>query len=256
MPTDIYGLGKEALFGAEGTDLLAVGKEALFSSGTTDIVGIGHEALFSSDSIDVVALGHEVLFNYVSGYLVLAVGHEVLYNIPIEESPMPTQVNHNTNNTYNVILDPPSQEGATLTKPLLLVPLEFNPLGDPAQRIITFANYDQALEASNETPDPFISASTLAAVSVAFQQEPKPAFVKVANIDLENDETIDDALDAIKALDNDWYGLSIWSRTAADIVTASTWIETQQKIFVAQSSLSTVVGAFPDSLEYITTNRS
>lgn len=163
---------------------------------------------------------------------------------------MPTSVNHNNNNSYTVILDPPTQTGGNLTTPLLLVPLEFNELADPPQRIISVANYDQAIDLED---DGLISESTLAALQVAFSQPKKPAIVKIANIDLENAETITAALNAIKALDNQWYGLSIWSRVAADIVTAATWIETQQKFFVAQSALATVVGVFPASLEYLLT---
>lgn len=142
---------------------------------------------------------------------------------------MPTTVTHNNNNSVTVILDPSPLESAGQSIPALLVPLADNPLGDPAQRIVSYSNYDEAFDAEAAGD---ISASTLAALEVGFTQTVKPRLIKVINIDLANNETIPTALAAAKALDDTWYGLSIWSRANADVVAASGWIETQQKILL------------------------
>lgn len=51
-----------------------------------------------------------------------------------------------------------------------------------------------------------------------------------------NAVTIGDELDAIVAENGDWYGLTLVSRTKLTILHAAAWIETQPRIFVAQSS--------------------
>jgi hypothetical protein len=49
-------------------------------------------------------------------------------------------------------------------------------------------------------------------------------------------EDITDALNAVVAESDDWYGLNVESRQDADILLANTWIASQLKVFVAQSA--------------------
>jgi hypothetical protein len=49
-------------------------------------------------------------------------------------------------------------------------------------------------------------------------------------------ENITDALNAVVAENDDWYGLNIESRQDADILLANTWVASQTKVLVTQSS--------------------
>jgi hypothetical protein len=57
-----------------------------------------------------------------------------------------------------------------------------------------------------------------AALSIA-SQSPAPRTFAISRKD--GDEDYDEALSAIKLIDNDWYGLTIASRTAADVLLAA-----------------------------------
>lgn len=54
-------------------------------------------------------------------------------------------------------------------------------------------------------------------------------------------ENITTALEAVKAENNDWYGLNIESRQDADILLANTWVSTELKVLVVTSSDSDVL---------------
>jgi hypothetical protein len=53
--------------------------------------------------------------------------------------------------------------------------------------------------------------------------------------------TIGDELDAVVAENGDWYGLTLVSRTKLTILHAAAWVETQPRIFIAQSSDSDIL---------------
>lgn len=102
-------------------------------------------------------------------------------------------------------------------------------------RTMTFANYTEAQAANTAA---YISASTLEVMRVGFSQQPAPANIKVGYQDTGGSETVAAAIAAIRAADDNWYGLSIYSRADADIVSAANTIEAitdSPKIFVAQS---------------------
>lgn len=68
------------------------------------------------------------------------------------------------------------------------------------------------------------------AANAIFAQSPAPDSIKVGRID-GGDADITATLDAIKTLDNDWYGLILESRVTADITAAAVWAEANTKIF-------------------------
>jgi hypothetical protein len=134
---------------------------------------------------------------------------------------------------------PPSRQGFGIA--LFLVDEATNTLN--GARTMSFASYTEAAAANTAT---YISASTLEAVRVAFSQQPAPATVKVGYHDTGAAETIAAAITAIRAFDDDWYGLAIYSRVDADIVAAANAIEAitdSPKIFVAQSDDSSLLDA-------------
>lgn len=85
-----------------------------------------------------------------------------------------------------------------------------------------------------------LSAESVAALTAAFAQSPRPSVVAAGHWDITGVEAVGDALDAVKSANAAWYGLAISSRTKADIVAASTWIESQSRIYSALTADSDV----------------
>lgn len=77
-----------------------------------------------------------------------------------------------------------------------------------------------------------------AALSIA-SQSPAPRTFAISRKD--GDEDYDEALSAIKLIDNDWYGLIISSRNAADVLLAAAWAEANKKVFWTSSSASRII---------------
>jgi hypothetical protein len=59
-----------------------------------------------------------------------------------------------------------------------------------------------------------------------FSQSPNPGELKIGRVD--SGEDWDDALDAIKAFDNVWYGLGATTRTQAKVEDVAAWVETER----------------------------
>lgn len=86
---------------------------------------------------------------------------------------------------------------------------------------------------NGDEDEEYIAAQAIAA------QSPRPLQFAVSL--KEADETYTQALDAIKILDNDWYGLIIVSRTASDVLLAAAWAEANGKVFATASANSRIV---------------
>lgn len=161
---------------------------------------------------------------------------------------------HNPNITVNVQLAalPPSSDAFSVV--LLLVPQATNSLdGD---RVMTFASYQDAVDANDAG---FISASTLEAARVAFNQPTVPPAFKVGRVNLAGSaETYATGLAACVEADPDFYGVAITPRTDAEIVLVSDWIEsnegTRRLISAYQSDDSGLIGSFPSGLSGMQTN--
>ncbi len=81
--------------------------------------------------------------------------------------------------------------------------------------------------------DADLDAPTKLAGATFFAQEPRPpelAISRVANATLAAD------LDAVRAENDNWYGLDVASRAQADIEAAAGWNEANEKLYVPQSS--------------------
>lgn len=92
------------------------------------------------------------------------------------------------------------------------------------ERVKTYTNITDLTTDGFSTTDAIYKA-----VSVAFSQIPRPNKVKVGQI--KESEEIADAMNAIVAADNDFYGIVLASRTKEDILAMAEWTETQTKLF-------------------------
>ncbi|MEQ1572509.1 MAG: DUF3383 family protein [Myxococcota bacterium] len=124
---------------------------------------------------------------------------------------------------------PPARAG--FGNALYLVDKATNTLG--GTRVVSYSSAADVAAALLATQ---ISATTAAQLTAAFTQQPTPSKIKVAFRDTALSETMTAALAAIEAVDTDWYGTAIYSRTAADIVAWAALIEARKKLFVAQTT--------------------
>lgn len=104
----------------------------------------------------------------------------------------------------------------------------------PGVRVQSFVNADE-VDASS-LPD-----AAKAALTAAFSGDLRPPVVKAIyrlgeQLEPENDESYLDALEAAAEYDNDWYALTIQSRSSSDIATVAPWIEARDKIFIAATA--------------------
>lgn len=141
---------------------------------------------------------------------------------------------HENTITSTLFLSPLPPARAGFGTVMLVVDKATNTLN--GARTMTF---NAVTEADSAEAAGYISATTLAFLTAAFTQSPAPATVKVGNQDTGATETLTAAITAIRAADDDWYCLCIYSRADALILLASAAIETTKKIFVAQSDDAT-----------------
>lgn len=146
---------------------------------------------------------------------------------------MPDIQNHNDNITINVTLSAVPAQEAGFGTVLLMVPLASNSLN--GARSVRYTDYATA---AADQGSGYISSGTLAAIAVAFAQRPAPADILVGNVDLAGSpaETYATALPLIEADDPDFYGICAATRTGADVEALATVVETQDRIYISQSS--------------------
>lgn len=121
-------------------------------------------------------------------------------------------------------------------------------------RVLTYTDTDQMLEDGFKTTDAIYKA-----VSAAFSQTPRPTQVKVGKWD--GKEALADALAAIRAEDDDFYGIALADRTADNVLALAAWTETHTKLFCTASndtnakdaSLSTDIGSQLQAKSYYRT---
>jgi len=140
---------------------------------------------------------------------------------------------HNANITISIYLDSNPAGRASLTIPLLLVPISTNSLD--GNRVVSYASTTEAQAAQTAG---YISADTLAGVTRMFTQSPRPKTVKVGYINDSGAESEADALTALIAADPDFYGIVYQDRTDANGVALSVAAEaaSKQVLVVLQSS--------------------
>lgn len=130
---------------------------------------------------------------------------------------------HDSNVIINIILDaaPPALFGFT---PLLVSEEVFS------ERLRSYTS------AKEVAADSTISADAAATLTAMFAQTKRPGLVKLGK--KLASETYVEALTAIETDDDNWYGVAIDSRTPADIVAVSNFIEARRKLFVAQTKVA------------------
>lgn len=168
---------------------------------------------------------------------------------------------HDPNITIVLTLDASPAPQVGFGKVLLLVPLATNSLG--GARAVTIGSL---AEGQSLLDDGFISAATMAAVTTAFSQRPKPAEFMIGYVDLVGGETYATGLLAVQAYDDSFYGVTASIRTdsVADIVgvypndvalvALSTTVEALTKILAIQSKNTSILDAgLPASLSALAT---
>jgi hypothetical protein len=87
------------------------------------------------------------------------------------------------------------------------------------QRTKTYESLAAVAEDFATTDPEYVAASAF------FGNSPNPGEMKIGRVDAAEDW--DDALDAIIAQDNNWYGLAMTERTSADVQDVGAWVEAQ-----------------------------
>jgi hypothetical protein len=155
--------------------------------------------------------------------------------------------NHNPNITNDVRITSSPPPITAFSIALLLVPLASNSLN--GSRVLSFASLADAQDARDAG---YISASTMAAATVAFSQPSVPSAFKVGYVDLVGSETYATALAACISADTDFFWVCITARTDAEIVAVSDYIEgiatTRVLRFMFQSDDTGLMGSFPSGL--------
>lgn len=106
----------------------------------------------------------------------------------------------------------------------------------PANRIVEFGDADE-VEAST------LPTTAKAALSAAFAGDFKPESVKAIYrlTTGGTPETYVTALNAALALDDDWYCVTIQSRSPSDQIAVAGWVESRTKLFIAASADVTIL---------------
>jgi len=95
--------------------------------------------------------------------------------------------------------------------------------------------YTNATDAATDQAAAFISATVLVAIQTAFSQVPAPSTVKVGRIDTGGAETYATGYTAIKVEDDDFYGVVVDKRAAAEQLLVSAAVEAEGRLLFIQS---------------------
>lgn len=96
--------------------------------------------------------------------------------------------------------------------------------------------YASASEVSTDVDAGHVSAALGQMASDFFSQRPQPTTLKIGRADTGGGESFEDAFDAIRAVDDDFYGVAIESRVDADILSISSAVESSDSKIVAVQS--------------------
>jgi hypothetical protein len=96
--------------------------------------------------------------------------------------------------------------------------------------------YTSSTDADTDFAAGFISSVTRDTIKTGFAQNPAPAVIKVGRIDTVGAETYSTGYTAIKAADDDFYGVVIDKRSVAEQLLISADIESENRVLIIQSS--------------------
>jgi hypothetical protein len=140
---------------------------------------------------------------------------------------------HNDNITVNVYLDPVPAGEAGFSRVLFLAEnVTLN-----GARSAVYGNYDEVKAASDAG---YVNSAVLAAAVDVFAQNNLPTEWQVGKVDVAGGESYSDALAAVIADDDGFYGVTMQSRTDATIAALAATVDTSSKkmLLFAQSSES------------------
>lgn len=146
--------------------------------------------------------------------------------------------NHNPNISVSVSLAAAPLIGQSFGKVLGLFPLATNDLGG-----LRVKEYASVAEAQADQTAGDLSAAAVAAITAMFSNSPRPATVKIGNVDLVGLEDYAEGLAAVRNVDDDFYAVFIAPRTDAEIVLVAEAVEAMNKIFFFQSNDSSLLDA-------------
>ncbi len=153
---------------------------------------------------------------------------------------------HNSTVSVNVTLDGPPAGVVAFGTELLL--FESATIHDGTDRVRSYSSADDAED------DADLPAGALAAARTAFAQPTPPSLLKIGR-KVPATETWPEALAAVRAVDDQFYGLSISSRAAADVEAVSEVVEPlPNKVALLQTSeasilTDTLAAAIADAFE-------
>lgn len=138
--------------------------------------------------------------------------------------------NHNDNITSTVVLSGLPRQQVSFGTVLFLVAQATNSLN--GDRVVA---YSSAAAAEADNAAGYISAATYAVIVDMFSQRPAPTTVLVGRVDLVGGETYPQGYTAVKAVRTDFYVVCCDDRTASVHMAMAAVIETERRLFVAQS---------------------
>lgn len=162
---------------------------------------------------------------------------------------MSVQVTHDDTIIINISLAAVPRARQSFTNVLILGD-EANGTTLDGDRVRTYTSFQQV-----EADKAFIGPEVLEMARVAFlQSNRKPRLIKIGRVDTGGSpaETYADGLAAVSAVDDDWFGVVIESRLAADIVPVAQAVEQLKRLFIFQSGDGDWLGsAYPAAFEAI-----
>lgn len=100
------------------------------------------------------------------------------------------------------------------------------------------------------------SSPTYLAAKALFAQSPNPGKIYVGRklTGVDGTETWTAALTAMALETSDWYGLTVGTKTLADLQEVATWTEANKKLFFVSDDDPNIIGGVGDIAEYCDTN--
>jgi hypothetical protein len=126
-----------------------------------------------------------------------------------------------------------TREGAGVSQAGFGIPLILGPNAAHADTSRLYTSLTGVLTDFASTTDEYKAAQAM------FAQDPSPRSIRIGVQD--ELATVPEALAAIVADANDWYGLILTSRTEADVLAAAAWAEANDKVFITASSAAALL---------------
>lgn len=147
---------------------------------------------------------------------------------------MSVQVTHDDTIVINISLAPVTRARQSFTT-LLILGDKANGTTLGGDRVRTYSSFAEVQADDSEIGDAVMEMARMAFL----QRNRRPQRIKIGYVDtgaVPSGESYAEALAKVSAIDDDWFGVVIESRTAADIVAVAQAVEQRQRLFVFQSA--------------------